>query len=324
MTNQQLLAIAVFIGVIALFFLVATLIHRREDGIRRRLTRHIVAVETHEGRRLERIDVLKEKTLGAVPSQNPLVGHLRPSEAAGFELVRAGFPPKIRRYLMARVVFGMALVVVAFIVGHNVLYAIPAGLLGGLLPRLWLRRKGQQRVKAFEAQLAEAIDLLVGALRAGHGFLQGLASVVEQVSDPAKFEISQVIDEINVGIAPDDALVAMSNRVPSYDLGLLVSAISVQRQTGGNLAEVLENLAATVRERRRVRGEVMALTTGPRVSSYVLASIPVVLFAYFYLISSEYRRIMVHSTYGHILLAMAAVLSFIGFITSRKVAVVEY
>src|SRR4051794_33322310 len=155
MTNQQLLAIAVFVGVIALFFLVATLIHRREDGIRRRLTRHIVAVETHEGRRLERIDVLKEKTLGAVPSQNPLVSRLRPSEAAGFELVRAGFPPKIRRYMMGRVVIGMTLAVVVFIVGLNMFFSIPAALVGGLLPRLWLRHKGQQRVKAFEGQLAE-------------------------------------------------------------------------------------------------------------------------------------------------------------------------
>ena len=324
MTDQQLLSIAVFIGVIALFFLITTLIHRREDGIRRRLTRHIVAVETHEGRRLERIEVLKDKTLGAVPSQNPLVSRLKPAEAAGFELIRAGFPPRIRRYQTGRIVFGAVVAVVAIVVAPSVLFAVPAFAVGALLPRLWLRRKGTQRVKAFEAQLAEAIDLLVGALRAGHGFLQGLASVADQIEDPGKFEFSQVIDEVNVGVAPDDALVAMSNRVPSYDLGLLVSAISVQRQTGGNLAEVLENLAATVRERRRIRGEVMALTTGPRVSSYVLAAIPTLLYVYFNLISSDYRRVMNHTTYGHLLLATAAVLSIIGYVTSRKVAVVEY
>ena len=94
----------------------------------------------------------------------------------------------------------------------------------------------------------------------------------------------------------------------------MISAISVQRQTGGNLAEVLENLAATVRERRRVRGEVMALTTGPRVSAYVLAAVPVLLFVYFFAISKDYREVMTGTTYGWMLLGTTAVLAFIGFV----------
>jgi tight adherence protein B len=137
-------------------------------------------------------------------------------------------------------------------------------------------------------------------------------------------ELRQVLEEVNVGISPDEALEAMGTRIPCYDLGLMVSAISVQRQTGGNLAEVLENLAATVRERRRVRGEVMALTTGPRVSSYVLAAVPVCLFLYFFAISKDYRDVMTGTTYGWMLLGTAGVLATIGFVTSRKVAIVEY
>jgi len=121
-----------------------------------------------------------------------------------------------------------------------------------------------------------------------------------------------------------DALMAMSERMPSYDLSLMVAAISVQRQTGGNLAEVLENLAETVRERRRVRGEVFALTTGPRVSGYVLAAIPFLLFGYFCLISSDYRAVMVDTTSGNLLLTAGAVWSLIGFYFSNKVSKVEY
>ena len=133
-----------------------------------------------------------------------------------------------------------------------------------------------------------------------------------------------VLEQVNVGINPVDALMAMSARMPSYDLELMVSAISVQRQTGGNLAEVLENLAATVRERRRVRGEVHALTTGPRVSGYVLAAVPFLLFAYFLFVSPDYRDIMVDTMYGKMLLGTAAVWSLIGFFCANKVSRVEY
>ena len=146
---------------------------------------------------------------------------------------------------------------------------------------------------------------------------------IETVSGTCS-EVSKVLEQVNVGINPVEALLAMSARIPSYDLSLFVSAIAVQRQTGGNLAEVLENLAATVRERRRVRGEVMALTTGPRVSSYVLAAIPTLLFLYCVAISSDYRDVMLGSRYGHGALTVAAVFSFLGYFFSRQVSKVEY
>jgi tight adherence protein B len=198
---------------------------------------------------------------------------------------------------------------------------LPVGL---MLPRLWLRLRARRRIKAFEAQLAEAIDLIVGSLRAGHGFLQALESVSREIADPMRKELASVIEQVNVGVNPVDALQAMSERVPSYDLALMVAAITVQRQTGGNLAEVLENLAATVRERRRVRGEVHALTTGPRVSSYVLAAIPFLLFLYFLIISPDYRDVMLGTGYGKMLLSAACVWSLIGFFFSNKMAKVEY
>jgi tight adherence protein B len=137
-------------------------------------------------------------------------------------------------------------------------------------------------------------------------------------------ELNRVIEQVNVGINPIDALQEMGERLPSYDLALAIAAIAVQRQTGGNLAEVLDNLAATVRERRRVRGEVRALTTGPRVSSYVLAAVPFLLFIYFISISPDYRTVMMGSTYGHILLGVATTWSLIGFFLSQKVSKVEY
>jgi tight adherence protein B len=314
-------AFAAFLTVVAFVLLVASLVQRRPASVRRRLDDHSVGVSDAVVKRQERIAVLKRQAYGSASGAKRL---FRPATTASQELAQSGLEIPVSRYLMLRTLCAVLVFLLVLALAGNVLFAIPASVIGAMAPRTWLRRQGRKRIKAFEAQLAESIDLLVGALRAGHGFLQGLESVTSQMEDPTRAEYTKVIEEVNIGINPVDALHALAERIPSYDLALLVSAISVQRQTGGNLAEVLENLASTVRERRRIRGEVQALTTGPRASSYVLAAIPFLLFLYFNAISSDYRDVMLGSTYGHLLLGVAAVLSTIGFVFSRKVAKVEY
>ena len=126
-----------------------------------------------------------------------------------------------------------------------------------MLPRVALILQARRRRIAFEAQLAEAIDLLVGALRAGYGFLQAMEAVTKEIGDPMREEFVRVIDLVKVGTPPADALLELPKRIDSYDLSLFVTAVTVQRTIGGNLAEVLENIAETVRERRRIRAEVL-------------------------------------------------------------------
>jgi tight adherence protein B len=318
MSVPTIISISAFVTVCAAVGLVSMLMQRRSRAVLRRLDDHAVTVANVAAKRRERINVLKDRADGS------FLGRLRPTETATVELERAGSAVSVPSYLMLRLALAVGIYVAVTLGFGNALLGLPVAIIAAMLPRLWLMRQAKRRLLAFEAQLAEAIDLLVGALRAGHGFLQGLESVAKQIEDPTRHEINRVLEEVNVGINPVDALEGVRERIPSYDLALLVSAISVQRQTGGNLAEVLENLAATVRERRRVRGEVQALTTGPRVSSYVLGAIPVLLFVYFIAISVDYRRIMLGTTYGHILLGLAAVLSTLGYVFSRKVSKVEY
>ena len=324
MPVQLVLAIVAFAVVSAIVILVSVIPQRRPAAVRRRLEHHVVTVARAEAKRVKRINVLKGRAYSSLPGANALLGRVRPSQTAALELEQAGVSKSVTRYLLSRLLLGAMLFTVGYASTEMLLVGVGAAAIGVMAPRFLLRRQAQHRRRAFEAQLAESIDLLVGALRAGHGFLQGLESVAKQMEDPTRQELNKVIDEVNVGINPVDALLSMSERMPSYDLSLLVSAISVQRQTGGNLAEVLENLASTVRERRRVRGEVHALTTGPRVSSYVLGVIPIALFAYFVAISADYRLVMLGTTYGYLLLGTAAVLSLLGFFFSRQVSKVEY
>lgn len=324
MSTPALGAAAAFVAVVLLVTLIARMMSRRSATVRRRLDDHAIDVTVAEAQRLEQLQIVKNERYSSIPFVNALLKRLRPARTAAPELARAGSSLGVAPYLVLRAVLGAALFVVVWLALGSPWLALPALLLGLMLPRMVLRHRGQKRRAALEAQLAEALDLFVGSLRAGLGFLQGLESIAREMADPMKAEISRVLDQVNVGTSPVEALQQMTERVPSYDLALMVAAIAVQRQTGGNLAEVLENLAATVRERRRVRGEVHALTTGPRVSSYVLAAIPSLLFVYFLAISSDYRRIMLGSTYGHLLLGMAAVLSLLGYFFSSKVAKVEY
>lgn len=324
MSTPVIIAACAFSAVAALTLLVAKLVDRKPAEVRRRLGKHAVELDAAGPKRLERIDVLKDGQYSASARRNKLLARFRPARTAVAELARANASMSVGFYLLMRLVIATTLCVLARVLSGNVVIALVAIPVGLMLPRFQLRRKGRKRLKALEAQLAEAVDLLVGSLRAGHGFLQGLESVSKEIDDPMRHELARVIEQINVGIGPAEALQGMTERIPSYDLALMVAAISVQRQTGGNLAEVLENLAATVRERRRVRGEVHALTTGPRVSSYILGAIPLLLFVYFVAISSDYRDVMLGTTFGHMLLGLAAVLSLLGFYFSRKVAKVEY
>ena len=324
MSAPLAVAACAFVAVVTLVPLVAHLTSRRSATVRRRLDDHSIAVDVAEAHRVERHEIFRNERYSSIPLVNAILVRLRPARTAAAELSRAGSSMGVAPYLGMRLLLGVGLAEVVHLVLGSWLFALPALPIGLMLPRFQLRRRGKKRLMALEAQLAEALDLFVGSLRAGLGFLQGLESIAREMADPMKGEIARVLEQVAVGTNPVDALQEMTDRIPSYDLALMVAAISVQRQTGGNLAEVLENLAATVRERRRVRGEVMALTTGPRVSSYVLAAIPSLLFIYFIAISGDYRKVMLGTTSGHLLLGLAAVLSFLGYFFASKVAKVEY
>jgi tight adherence protein B len=323
--NAPLIAAAcAFVAVVAFVLLVVHVTSRRGATVRRRLDHHAIAVDVAEAQRVERHEIFRNERFSAIPLLNAILVRLRPARTAVVELKRAGMSLGVVPYLGLRLLLGLGLVMGVHLLLGDWLLALPLLPVGLMLPRFLVRRRAVKRRTALEAQWAEALDLFVGSLRAGLGFLQGLESISREMADPMRDEIGQVLDQVAVGTSPVDALQEMTERVPSYDLALMVAAISVQRQTGGNLAEVLENLAATVRERRRVRGEVRALTTGPRVSSYVLAAIPSLLFVYFLGISKDYRHVMLGTTYGHVLLALAAVLSLLGYLFASKVAKVEY
>jgi tight adherence protein B len=311
--------ILVVLGVIGF-----TALTGRKSSTAKRLEEHTVPVSVHEAKRLERVNVLKELNLSRFGVVNAILVRFKPARTAAPELTRANVSLTVAQYLSLRcLVAAILFVVVKAFTGEALiaLVGIPVGL---MLPRIALIVLAHRRLAAFEAQLAEALDLLVGALRAGYGFLQAIEAVTKELPDPMRHELRLVIEQVNIGVPPVNALLEMPKRIASYDLELFVTAVSVQRSVGGNLAEVLENIAATIRERRRIKAEVRAITTGPRVSSYILGLFPLGLMLYFSASDDGYRQLMLGETIGKMMLGFAAVWSLIGLALSTFVSKVEY
>jgi len=205
------------------------------------------------------------------------------------------------------------------------------GLLGGFIgPRLWLGRRKSGRLKAFNKQLPDTITLIANALRAGSSFLQAIELVVRESRPPISTEFGRVIREVNLGLPFDVALENMVRRVKSEDFELMATAIAIQHQVGGNLAEILDSIAFTIRERIRIKGEIRTLTAQQRLSGYVVGGLPFGLALFIYLAAPTFFNPMFAKPpdvlgipLGVILLGIALLAMGGGFYFIRKIVDIE-
>lgn len=204
-------------------------------------------------------------------------------------LAQADLKLRPGEYLALMVIASIGMGVIAYMVFHrNVLFAV-GGLIAGLfLPNLYIKRSQQQRLQRFNDQLPDMLNLVVNGLRAGFSTMQALESVSKEMPDPIASEFRRVVQEMQLGIPMERALDNLLRRIPSDDLDLIVTAINVQREVGGNLAEILETIAYTIRERIRIKGEIRTLVTQVLYSGRVLALLPFGLFMVLYAINPNY------------------------------------
>jgi len=200
---------------------------------------------------------------------------------------------------------------------------IAGALLGLTMPFLVLRYRGTARMKRFEEQFPEALDLLSRAIRAGHAFTTAMGMVATEAPDPIGPEFRKTYDEQNYGLPMKEALNNMASRVRLLDVRFFVTAVLIQRDTGGNLAEILDNLAYVVRERFKVLRQVRVYTAHGRFTSYVLIALPPSLAAVLMLINPEHMGLLFTERLGHMLLTVAVVLQIIGIVWLKKVIKIE-
>jgi tight adherence protein B len=200
-------------------------------------------------------------------------------------------------------------------------------LLGGgfgfSLPFLYLNFKRGRRLRKFEEEFPEALDLIARALKAGHAFVTGLKMVADEMEDPVGPEFRKTFDEQNFGLPMKDALENLTTRVPSLDVRFFSTAVLIQRETGGNLSEILENLAHVVRERFKILRQVRVYTAHGRMTGYVLLALPAVLCIALSFINPDHMNLLFRERMGQMLLMLALTLQFIGYVWIRQVVKIE-
>ncbi|TFB19644.1 type II secretion system protein [Filobacillus milosensis] len=208
------------------------------------------------------------------------------------------------------------------IFGH-ILFLVVGAIFGLMLPRMIVARKKKQRINQFNDHLAEMISSIVSALRAGFSFPQAMQNVRNESPSPVKEELDQLLKEMQYGASVEDSLNRMKDRVPSDDLDLMIQAIVIQRQVGGNLAVVLEKIVHTIRERIKIHGQIKTLTAQGRMSGAVVGLLPLGLMTMLYAINPEYILVLFSNPIGIVLLIVACISMVIGFVLIRKITSIE-
>lgn len=267
--------------------------------------------------------VVKRDVEGPLPALDRLLARSGGVSGIARLIEQAGLNISVSSVLLGAVAFGLAC---AFILGVAIgtSWAVLAGaLVGGAAPFLYLSRRRKTRMRRFEEQFPEALDLLSRAIRAGHAFTTAMNMVAEEANDPIGPEFRKSFDEQNFGLPLKDSLNNLSERVPSLDVRFFVTAVLIQRETGGNLSEILDNLAHVVRERFKILRQVRVYTAHGRFTGYVLLALPAALAGVLGFINPEHMDLLFHEHMGQVMLTVAVVLQVTGYFWIRKVIKIE-
>ncbi|WP_349409457.1 type II secretion system F family protein [Pseudalkalibacillus sp. SCS-8] len=238
-------------------------------------------------------------------------------------LRRSGVPLTTEEFILFRWILTALAASFLYLIFGKILMVYIGACFGYFFPIMWLKKKEKKRIQKFNDGLADMISTVVGSLRAGFSFPQALKTVVEESDDPIRTEIGHVLREMQYGSSLEDALNELYERMPSEDLELMIQAILIQRQVGGNLATVLDKIVLTIRDRTKIQRQITTLTAQGRLSGIVIGLLPIILAFVLYVIEPEYIGTLFTSAIGMALLGAGLVSGFIGFVLIRKVTTIE-
>jgi tight adherence protein B len=321
---EYVLPAGLFVGVLLVFGAISSMLGGGSESVEARMARYAgpgsgqIAADAAEKtkkkakRRRERKEVDPFATLSAD------VEDKRFATKVQRDLARANLKLRVAEYYYIRIGASLALGVILFVF-RDPLSGVVGFLLGYMLPRFWVGRRISGRLSAFNKQLPDTITLLSNSLRAGSSFLQSIELVSREGGPPMSEEMGRVVREVNLGLGMEEALNNLVRRIKSDDLDLMVTAIGIQQQVGGNLAEILDTIAFTIRERVRIKGEISTLTAQGRVSGYLVAFLPIGLGVALNAINPAFMAPLFTETIGRILIGVGAVMMTIGFLAIRKI-----
>jgi tight adherence protein B len=243
------------------------------------------------------------------------------------DLARADLKLRPAEYIAVIVISIFGFGVVGFIISSgSMIFAFVGMLSGAFVPRMYVKTQEKGRLKRFNNQLSDMLNLTVNGLRAGFSTLQALEAVSRELPPPINEEFHRVVQEMQLGIPMEEALDHLLRRINSDDLDLVITAINVQREVGGNLAEILDSISFTIRERVRIKGEIAALTAQGRATAWVISAMPVILMGLLFLINREYIMQFFNPetrSCGLPLIILAAIMVITGFIATQKIVDID-
>lgn len=246
------------------------------------------------------------------------------------ELARADVKLKAGEYIALMVISAVGVgFVLWFLGGRNILFGLVGAAVGLFLPRFYVKRQQSRRLVKFNEQLPDMLNLMVNGLRAGYSTLQAMEAVSKELPPPICDEFRRVVQEMQLGVPMQTSLDNLLRRIPSEDLDLVVTAINVQREVGGNLAEIMDTISFTIRERVRIKGEIRVLTTQVMYSGRFLSMLPIFVMGVLFLLNREYMMEFFSAKNnaslpcGYMALVCAAVLIIVGYVVMNKIGDIE-
>lgn len=291
--------------------------------MRRKLESRLREISTPDGEDEAADALVKAGVEGALPAFDRALGRTARGLALATWIEQSGMKISLSSVLLVAALFGVLMAFVAAFFTHAT-WSMPIGFaLGFGLPFMVLRIKRNRRMRTFEEQFPEALDLISRALKAGHAFATGLKMVADEMEEPVGPEFRKTFDEQNFGLPLKDALENLTIRIPVLDVRFFATAVLIQRETGGNLSEILENLAHVVRERFKILRQVRVYTAHGRMTGYVLLALPAFLSVALMFINPEHMNLLFRERMGQQLLMAAIVMQTCGFLWIKKIVKIE-
>jgi tight adherence protein B len=315
---QYALPVGAFIGILLFFWGISSIMSGGGASIEDRMARYAGGQSQADEKKKEKKKQGRKDVVDPFATLSGDASDKKFSTKVQRDLARANLKLKVSEYYYIRIGSALGLGLLLGIL-RDPISGVVGLFLGYMLPRFYVGRRIGGRLGSFNKQLADTITLLSNSLRAGSSFLQSIELVSRETPAPMGEEMGRVVREVNLGLGMEEALANLVRRIKSDDLDLMVTAIGVQQQVGGNLAEILDTIAFTIRERVRIKGEIRTLTAQGRYSGYLVAFLPIGIMITLNFINPEFMQPLFTELIGQILLVVGGIMMLIGFFAIQKI-----
>ncbi len=317
--SEMLIAALVFVIVAAGVFVAASILDKRSERARLLRDRLAAVQKAAEREPSEELALLRDEMLSEIPALDTLLRRSARVSNLQIMLSQADLDIRAGNMLLLCAGTGIAAAIAGFYLGGAFIFAWLGLVLGAFLPYSYASYRRSKRFQKFEELFPEAIDTLARAVRAGHAFTTALELIANEVAEPIASEFRKLFEEQKFGLPVRDALINLTQRVPLVDVKFFVTAVMLQRETGGNLAEILDNLSYVIRERFKIMRQVRVFTAQGRLTMALLMALPPVIVMVMLVMSPNFIRPLFTDPLGHALVVGGIILQTIGYFWIRKV-----